>query len=233
MTASGTPPADDAGPEQEGIWDDAGAGGDDRATRDDPARSATSGAVGLTRRLTSTEHEPGPAGLLYADVPNRIMALVIDIVVLSVIGFVLAWALGGLVTAPGAIDSAGGELDVIAFLVVLVLQLAISYAYFASLWTLVGSTAGMRLLSLRVGDESDGRRIGWRAATVRWLILGLPALLSSLAVYVPNTIGLILGALGVAWMLLLLYTTAQSPAKQGLQDRFARTIVIKVRRGTS
>ena len=228
MTASGTPPADEATPEQEGIWDDASDG--ETSSAGGGAEAATSGAAGLTRRLTSTEHEPGPAGLLYADVPNRIMALAIDVVVLSVIGSVLAWALGGLVTEAGAIDSAGGELDVTAFLLVLVLQLAISFVYFASLWTLAGATAGMRLLSLRVGDETDGRRIGWRAAVIRWLILGLPSLLSSLAVYVPNTIGLILGALGVVWMLLLLYTMAQSPAKQGLHDRFARTIVIKARR---
>jgi hypothetical protein len=34
----------------------------------------------------------------------------------------------------------------------------------------------------------------------------------------------------VVWLLLLLYTIAQSPTKQGLQDRYAHTIVIKVRR---
>ena len=44
------------------------------------------------------------------------------------------------------------------------------------------------------------------------------------------TIGLILGALGVAWMLLLLYTMAQSATKQGLHDRYAKTIVVKARR---
>ena len=46
----------------------------------------------------------------------------------------------------------------------------------------------------------------------------------------PNTIGLILGAMGVAWMLLLLYTMAQSPSRQGLHDRYAHTIVTKARR---
>jgi uncharacterized RDD family membrane protein YckC len=49
-------------------------------------------------------------------------------------------------------------------------------------------------------------------------------------VYVPNNIGLILGALGVAWMLLLLYTMAQSATKQGLHDRYAGTILVKARR---
>jgi uncharacterized RDD family membrane protein YckC len=91
----------------------------------------------------------------------------------------------------------------------------------------------MGLLSLRVGDEGDGRLISWRQSAVRWLLLGIPALLASLAVYVPNTIGLILGGLGLLWLLLLLYTMAQSPAKQGLHDRYAHTIVIRARRRAS
>ncbi len=222
MTPSGTPADDDSGLEQEGIWEEP-----DGSTSAD---QAPDDAPGLTRRLTSTQRTQGPAGLLYADVPNRIMALVIDIIVLSVIGFVLAWLFGGLVSSPGAIDSAGGELDVVAFTVVLVLQLLISFGYFVSTWTLQGATVGMRLLSLRVGDEADGSRIPWGRSAIRWLFLGIPSLLSSLAVYVPNTIGLILGALGVAWMLLLLYTMAQSPARQGLHDRYARTIVTRARR---
>ena len=229
MTSSDAPGGDDSGLEQEGIWEDVSAGAPSAAAS--AARDADD--QGFTRRLTSTEHTPGPGGLLYADVPNRIMALVLDVIVLSVIGFVLAWLLGGLVSEPGAIDAAGGQLDVLAFVVVLALQAAISFAYFGGSWTLGGATPGMRLLGLRVGDESGGRPVEWRGATVRWLILGVPSLLSSLAVYVPNTIGLILGAVGVAWMLLLLYTMAQSPTKQGLHDRYAHTIVTKARRRAS
>ena len=229
MTASGAPQGDHPGLEQEDIWKPP----PDAAAADPsgvPAERSSSASGGLTSRLTSTAHTPGPVGLLYADVPNRIMALIIDIIALSVIGFGLAWLFGGLVSEPGALDSAGGQLDIVAFLIVLVLQLALSFAYFGGLWTRVGATAGMRLLALRIGDESDGRAITWRQALIRWLILGIPALLSSLAVYVPNTIGLILGALGVVWLLLLLYTMAQSPTRQGLHDRYAHTILVRVRR---
>jgi len=230
MTASGPPRSDDSGPEREGIWEEQPATGaaDPAAGAAEP--SAERASDRLTRRLTSTAQEPAPVGLLYADVPNRIMALIVDVIALSVIGFALAWLFGGLVTPAGAIDSSGGELDIVAFLIVLVLQLALSFAYFGGLWTLVGATLGMRLLGLRIGDETDGQLISWRRSVIRWLILGVPALLSSLAVYVPNAIGLILGALGVAWMLLLLYAMAQSATKQGLHDRYARTIVVKARR---
>ena len=185
---------------------------------------------GLTSRLTSTAPAPGPGGLAYADVPNRIMALLIDIIVLSLIGFVLTWCSAGWSAslAPSTRPAASSTSWPSSF--VLVLQLALSFAYFGGLWTSLGATAGMRLLGLRIGDEADGRALSWRQSLIRWLILGLPALLSSLAVYVPNAIGLILGALGVVWLLLLLYTMAQSPTKQGLQDRYAHTILVKVRR---
>lgn len=231
MTPSESPQGDDAGPEQEGIWEDP-QDADASPDHDPPAvsRAAMGNSRGLTQNITSTVRTPGPAGLYYADVPNRIMALVIDIIVLSFCGFLLAWLFGGLVSEPGALDSGGGELDIAAFVLVLVLQLAISFAYFGSLWTLRGATLGMRLLGLRIGDESEGRSITWRQSAIRWLSLGIPSLLVSLAVYVPNIIGLILASLGVAWLLLLLYTMAQSPTKQGLHDRYAHTILVRARR---
>jgi len=197
-----------------------------------PGRT-TAASRGLTRTLTSTARTPGPGGLLIADVPNRMLGLAIDILVLSVTGFLLAWLLGGLVEEAGAIDAAGGDLDVVAFLVVLVVQLLISFGYFAASWRSYSATPGMRLLGLRIGDEADARTISWRGATVRWVLLGVPAVLASLAVYVPHLVGLVLGAVGAAWLLLLLYTLAQRPTRQGLHDRLAHTIVFRSRRPTA
>jgi len=232
MTQSGTPAGDETAVEQEGIWEEA-PDADTAPNRGESRFGVDRSTGGLADSLTSTARMPGPAGLYYADVPNRIMALIIDIIVLSVVGFILAWLFGGLVSEPGALDSAGGELDIGAFLVVLILQLVISLAYFGGLWTVVGATAGMKMLGLRIGDEVEGGSVEWRRSLIRWLLLGIPALLASLAVYVPNTIGVILTILGVLWMLLLLYTIAQSPTKQGLHDRYAHTILIKVRRAAA
>lgn len=227
MTTSGTPSGDQAGPEQEGIWDEPTDVSPATVIPADPSHRAR---PGLTGRLTSTAHTPGPAGLLYADVPNRIVALVLDVIVLSVVGVLLAVLVGWTDTTGGGAINPSGGFDVAAFLLVLLAQLAVSFAYFGSLWTLAGATAGMRLLGLRIGDEADGRRVSWRASFVRWLIVGVPSLLSSLAVYVPNAIGQILAGVGLAWLLLLLYTMAQSPTKQGLHDRYAHTIVTRARR---
>ena len=192
MTAPGATPGDDGGLEQEAIWEGSEATGPAAGDRDGAAR-------GLAQGITSTARVAGPAGLLLADVPNRIMALVIDTILLSLSGFALAWLAGGLVSEAGALDTAGGELDVVAFLVVLLLQLAISGGYFGGAWALVGATGGMRLLGLRVGSETDGRRLDPRHAALRWLVVGIPALLVSLALYVPHGIALILAGLGLVW----------------------------------
>jgi uncharacterized RDD family membrane protein YckC len=43
-------------------------------------------------------------------------------------------------------------------------------------------------------------------------------------------VGLVAGVIGLIWLLVLLYTTAQSPTKQGLHDRVARTVLVKAAR---
>lgn len=182
---------------------------------------------GLTGTITSTQRVPGPAGFYYADVPNRIMAMIIDIIVLSIMGFFLALLFGGLVTRSGALDAAGGELDIVPFLAVTGLQLVISVAYFGYLWVTLRATVGMKLLGLQIGDATDGHSISWRQALIRWLIIGVPSILASLAGYVPHVVGIVLGVIGVAWLALLLYSIARSPTKQGWHDRRAHTIMLK------
>jgi len=91
----------------------------------------------------------------------------------------------------------------------------------------------MRLLGLRVGDQRDGHPISWDQALVRWLILGIAATLLTFAVYVPSLVGLALAVLGLAWLLVILYTMTRSPLKQGLHDRYARTILVRAGRRAS
>jgi uncharacterized RDD family membrane protein YckC len=230
MTQSGTSRGDEAELEQEEIW--VAPPGLDASSTDAPSSAPGRGErddapSGLTQSITSTARMPGPAGYYYADVPNRIIALIIDVIVLSVVGFFLALLFGGLVTESGALDTAGGELDVVPFLVVTVLQAGISFVYFGYLWVAARGTVGMKLLGLQIGDESDGHSIGRRQALIRWLIIGIPSMLASLSGYVPSLVGIVLSVIGVAWLLVLLYSIAQSPTKQGLHDRYARTIMVK------
>jgi uncharacterized RDD family membrane protein YckC len=192
-------------------------------------------ASGWTQSLTAPATVPGPSGLTLADVPNRSIALVLDMLALAAIGLLLAVTLGGLfggmtsgaATTGGPLDQPGRDLNVAAFLVVGLAQLAISFGYFAYAWVILRGTPGMRLLGLRIGDEADGRSVSWDQALVRWLIVGLPATLATFVVCVPSLIGLVLGLLGLLWLLLLLYTMTRSPSRRGVQDRYGRTIVVR------
>ena len=194
MTTSGTPPGDDAGPEQEGIWDDAP---EDTAAAAAGAPEADGSASGFTRRLTSRERLPGPAGLLHADVPNRIIALIVDGIVLTAIGAVLSLLLGGLTTENTALDGSGGGLDVGRFMLVAVIDAAISLAYFGLGWRLLQGTPGMWLLGLRIVDESGVGDISWAHVLVRWLLLGVPWILAGFSVYVQDRVALVLAVAGV------------------------------------
>jgi uncharacterized RDD family membrane protein YckC len=254
MTQSGPSQEQPPGIDQERLWEASVSDGEERpadeAGRDDvaaawpppapvarPARAVGS-ATGWTRSLTSTAASPGPAGLTLADVPNRIIALVLDIILLAVVGLLLALVLGGLFggmtsggsAVGGSFDSAGGDLNVAAFLVVAIAQLAISFGYFAYAWVMLRGTAGMKMLGLRIGDQDDGHSISWDQALIRWLLLGVPATLLTFAVYVPSLLGFIVGLVGFLWLLALLSTMAQSPTRQGLHDRRARTILVRAGR---
>ena len=85
----------------------------------------------------------------------------------------------------------------------------------------------MKMLGLQIGDQADGHSISWNQALVRWLLLGIAATLTTFAVYVPSVVGLVLAIGGFVWLVGLLYTMAQSPTKQGLHDRAARTVLVK------
>ena len=162
--------------------------------------------------------------------PNRIIALIVDGIVLTAIGAVLSLLLGGLTTENTALDGSGGGLDVGRFMLVAVIDAAISLAYFGLGWRLLQGTPGMWLLGLRIVDESGVGDISWAHVLVRWLLLGVPWILAGFSVYVQDRVALVLAVAGVAWLLLLLYTMAQSSTKQGLHDRYAHTIVVKARR---
>jgi uncharacterized RDD family membrane protein YckC len=88
------------------------------------------------------------------------------------------------------------------------LSAVLSLLYFSFFWSWMGGgqTVGMRFLGLRVVG-TDGQRIGYGTALIRWL--GLVVSLSVLF-------------LGVIWV-------AFDPHKQGWHDKAARTYVVYVR----
>ena len=235
MTRSGSTQDRPSAADQEEIWESPDQAAHTSASGDEPPAQRGSGgsSPAWAQSLTSTSAVPGPAGFYFADVPNRIIAYIIDLIVLAVAGMIISLVIGGIfggLTTPQSLDSAGGDLNMGAFLVVAIAQLAISFAYFGYCWVALRATAGMKMLGLQIGDESDGHSITWNQALIRWLILGIPSILGTFAVFVPSVLGMVLTIIGVIWLLVLLYTIAQSPTKQGLHDRYARTILVKAGR---
>lgn len=177
--------------------------------------------------LTSATPVVGPSGALVADVPNRVIACAIDLVLLAVIGFVVSlpvsWLLGTLVAGPG-------ELNLAAFLVTAILHLAAGYLYFVRTWIGLRASPGLYLLGMRLGHERDGSHIGSAQGSLRWVLLGIPATLVTFPVYVASVVAWLFFAVGAVWLVVLLLTMSVSPTRQGLHDRYAHTIVLKAPR---
>lgn len=202
-------------------------------------RAARSGA--WNRSLTASVALPGPAGLWYAEVPDRVIAFVLDVIALAVVGILLAIVVGGVfgglgtgdARVGGSIDAGAGDLNVGAFLVVGIVALAVSFTYFTYSWVVLRSTPGMRMLGLRIGDQIDGHAISWDQALVRWLLMGVAATLLTFVVYVPSLVGMLSALLGLVWLVIVLVSVTRSPTKQGLHDRYARTILVRAARRAS
>jgi uncharacterized RDD family membrane protein YckC len=169
---------------------------------------------------------PGAPGFVYADVPNRIVALIIDGIILAVIYVIIAIPLAiiGLSAGFGAT-----RFDIVGQLIAGILYFGVSVAYFFYSWTRNRATVGMRLLGMQVGNAFDGRTITTDQAVRRAIALWGPSVVAQVFVGAP-TIGSLLGLLAFGWTIYLLYTTATSPTKQGFHDTYANTVVVKAMR---
>jgi uncharacterized RDD family membrane protein YckC len=180
-----------------------------------------------------------PSGLRFADVGARLVAWLVDVLLLSVVGLAVSAALFALVLGSfdwsafirSAMDGRGafpdggmvGRLLLVTF-VGSVISAVIDFCYFAFLWSSGGrGTVGMRLLRLEIGNAADGRTLPLAQAARRWVAMGswLPILNA-----VP-LVGSVVGLAQLAWYLALLITTSSHPARQGLHDRFAGTAVVQ------
>lgn len=164
--------------------------------------------------------------MFYADVPNRFIAMVIDVIAMLVVYFII-----GIVT----VALFGANLGFVqiqtttSLLAQWLLGQAIWAAYFIVLWVSMRGTLGMKALGLQIGHEQDGRTITYQQAAYRYAVLfGPNVVLGLLGALVPG-LGL-LGFLGLVWLIYVVVTMAQSPTKQGIQDRIAHTMVVKAGR---
>jgi uncharacterized RDD family membrane protein YckC len=163
----------------------------------------------------------GSSEFVYADVPNRIFAYIIDAIILFVINVVVIIILTGI-----GLGNAGFG---IGSIVLAIVGLVISGVYFIYTWTAMRGTVGMKALGMQIGNAGDGKTITMDQGIRRWIALGAPFTLAQVFNPIPG-IGILISLAALAWVIFLLYTTAKSTTKQGFHDVFARTQAVKAAR---
>ena len=169
---------------------------------------------------------PGIPGFVYADVPNRFIALIIDGIVMGVVFVVIAFILAAVGLNAGMTVT---NADALATVVFAAISLVLGAAYFIYTWTSMRASVGMRVLGMQVGNAFDGKTLTMEQATRRWLALWGPSTLSQALVGLAG-IGTAISLIVFFYLIYLLYTTAKSPTKQGFHDTFANTVVVKAAR---
>lgn len=169
----------------------------------------------------------GPApGVAYADLVQRIIAYIIDAILLSVVYFILAAVLGGIL-----IVSAGFTGAIVALVVLGGLYLVGSALYFIYTWTAMRASPGQRVLGLETVNAADGATITRDQAIRRWAYLFGPSALSTVVQFtLAGQLGILSSLVTLAvfvYYIYLLYSASRSPKRQGFHDVQSNTVVIK------
>ena len=189
-----------------------------------------SGMPSWTNNITARGTMAGPAGIALADVPDRIIAWIIDAIIVSIAGYIVA-----LITTSILGDNFLGILGLASFhtasfisvIVAVVVMLAVTAGYFWYMWTQMGgATVGMKVMKLSVRDATSGGAISQNQALMRWALLVAPIAVYW-GLYGWNILTWVVWLLVVVWEIYLLVTTAQSPTRQGLHDKYVNTVVAK------
>lgn len=192
-----------------------------------PPAGGSSGLPSWTANITSQAPVAGPAGYYYADVPNRIIAFIVDYILFFIVFFIVgAVTLGifGVNTILGPMQST------MSVLVQNVLSYLLVGAYFVYTWTTMRGTLGMKLLGMQIGQQGDGQTITFNQGILRYAVMFGPGFVAGLLSAFVLSLGLIASLIAFIWFIALLVTTAQSPTKQGLHDKYAQTMVVKAAR---
>jgi len=90
-------------------------------------------------------------------VPNRIIAYILDAILVGLFTFVVGVILAGLgLTALNVNSDLSVTVNYVAAFVQGILALLISAGYFIYTWTRMRATLGMRALGMQIGNAGDG-----------------------------------------------------------------------------
>ena len=128
----------------------------------------------------------------------RVVAYIIDFILLAIIGGILSVPLGLNYSDPNSLNSGAARTSN-------GIDLVLSFLYFTLLWSYMGASLGQRLLGLHVVDATSGQPITFGKAALRWLGL---------------IISFFVCFIGVIWV-------AFDARKQGWMDKIAGTVVVR------
>jgi len=137
---------------------------------------------------------------VYAGFWPRFAAYVLDLIIM------------GFISAPFRLALVQSRSDRTALVATVGIVLITHAVYLIGFWSRRGQTIGMKLLKLRLQRADDGGPIDVRMAATRFLPFGVALLVAFVAVAV--------------W-LVMAFTVATDKRHQGLQDRIARTVVVR------
>jgi uncharacterized RDD family membrane protein YckC len=174
--------------------------------------------------------QPVPTGPMLASFGRRVGALIIDSFVIGSVSVVV----GALANVPGLAQtttltsSNTGTTYMLANSGWSSLLVAIvSGLYCIGGWLVWSGTPAQRLLGIHVYRFTGPQALAFEAAALRWVLLfGIGSVIGALAVVSPSLQG-ILGLGQLAWLVVLIVTTSQSPTKQGIHDRYAGSLVVR------
>ncbi|MCI0347201.1 MAG: RDD family protein [Chloroflexi bacterium] len=179
---------------------------------------------------------PGAAGFVYADVPNRIIALIIDLIILGIINVIITAVIGSAMGPQYDIEIDPADpfnpsvtTNFLSAGVTLIVSLAVGAAYWIYMWTVQRGSVGQKVLGMQVGNYPDGATLTQNQAIRRWVALGGPLPIVQTLNQLP-VLGALIGLATFAYFVYLLYSTAKSPTKQGFHDKFANSVVVKAAR---
>jgi uncharacterized RDD family membrane protein YckC len=143
--------------------------------------------------------------LEYVSVGRRLLALIIDLILLSIVNGVI-----GLLFHSGTVTNVNGAVSYNSSGPGAALQIIIPIIYYIVMEATTGATLGKMALGLRVVNL-DGSPITWSQSIIRNLL----RIVDSVPFFIPYLLGAI-----------LIWT---SPTRQRLGDRIAKTAVIRRR----
>ena len=155
----------------------------------------------------------GPSGRALPEQWKRIVARLLDGIILGVINLIVV---GILVSGDtGGFTGIGGDLSAGKVLLIGLISLAIGFVWDPVITKAKGGTPMKLAFGMHVVQADDGAPVEWKHAIIRWGVLAIWGIIPVLALIVPLVM--------VVVSLVFIFT---KPLRQAVWDQVAKTVVV-------